>query len=279
MQNKIKNIAIQGIAGSFHEEASRQFFTKCEIKFSFCDTFEHVFQQIKENNYTGVVAIENSLAGSILPNYGAIQSYNLNIIGETYRKIEQNLMALPGANLSNINEIWSHPMALRQCQEFLNEYPKVKSVEKEDTAKSAYLIKKNQLKNTAAIASETACKMYGMNILKKGIQSNKMNFTRFLILSKNKTSIKQPNKATLCFSVSNTTGSLAKVLTFLAENQMNLTKIQSHPKLGKNWEYFFYIDLLFSDYKKYLTVIEQLQEYVTELSILGAYKNGITNEL
>ncbi len=279
MQNKIKNIAIQGIAGSFHEEASRQFFTKCEIKFSFCDTFEHVFQQIKENNFTGVVAIENSLAGSILPNYGAIQSYNLNIIGETYRKIEQNLMALPGANLSNINEIWSHPMALRQCQEFLNKYPKVKSVEKEDTAKSAYLIKKNQLKNTAAIASETACKMYGMNILKKGIQSNKMNFTRFLILSKNKTSIKQPNKATLCFSVSNTTGSLAKVLTFLAENQMNLTKIQSHPKLGKNWEYFFYIDLLFSDYKKYLTVIEQLQEYVTELSILGAYKNGITNEL
>ena len=279
MQNKIKNIAIQGIAGSFHEEASRQFFTKCEIKFSFCDTFEHVFQQIKENNYTGVVAIENSLAGSILPNYGAIQSYNLNIIGETYRKIEQNLMALPGTNLSNINEIWSHPMALRQCQEFLNKYPKVKSVEKEDTAKSAYLIKKNQLKNTAAIASETACKMYGMNILKKGIQSNKMNFTRFLILSKNKTSIKQPNKATLCFSVSNTTGSLAKVLTFLAENQMNLTKIQSHPKLGKNWEYFFYIDLLFSDYKKYLIVIEQLQEYVTELSILGAYKNGITNEL
>ena len=118
-----------------------------------------------------------------------------------------------------------------------------------------------------------------MNILKKGIQSNKMNFTRFLILSKNKTSIKQPNKATLCFSVSNTTGSLAKVLTFLAENQMNLTKIQSHPKLGKNWEYFFYIDLLFSDYKKYLTVIEQLKEYVTELSVLGAYKNGITNEL
>ncbi len=279
MQNKIKNIAIQGIAGSFHEEASRQFFTKCEINFSFCDTFEHVFQQIKENNHTGVVAIENSLAGSILPNYGAIQSYNLNIIGETYRKIEQNLMALPGTNLSNINEIWSHPMALRQCQEFLNKYPKVKSVEKEDTAKSAYLIKKNQLKNTAAIASETACKMYGMNILKKGIQSNKMNFTRFLILSKNKTSIKQPNKATLCFSVSNTTGSLAKVLTFLAENQMNLTKIQSHPKLGKNWEYFFYIDLLFSDYKKYLIVIEQLQEYVTELSILGAYKNGITNEL
>ena len=279
MQNKIKNIAIQGIAGSFHEEASRQFFTKCEIKFSFCDTFEHVFQQIKENNHTGVVAIENSLAGSILPNYGAIQSYNLNIIGETYRKIEQNLMALPGTNLSNINEIWSHPMALRQCQEFLNKYPKVKSVEKEDTAKSAYLIKKNQLKNTAAIASETACKMYGMNILKKGIQSNKMNFTRFLILSKNKTSIKQPNKATLCFSVSNTTGSLAKVLTFLAENQMNLTKIQSHPKLGKNWEYFFYIDLLFSDYKKYLIVIEQLLEYVTELSILGAYKNGITNEL
>ena len=279
MENSIINIAIQGVSGSFHEEASRQFFKNNEINFTFCDTFEKVFQNIKENNAVGVVAIENSLAGSILPNYGSIQSYKFNIIGETYRKIEQNLMVLKGVQLSNINEIWSHPMALRQCQDFLNKHPEIKSVEKEDTAKSAFLIKKHQLKNTAAIASETACEIYGMNMLKKGIQSNKMNFTRFLVISKNKTSIDQPNKATLCFSVSNTTGSLAKVLTFLAENQMNLTKIQSHPKLGKNWEYFFYIDLLFSDYNKYLKVIDQMDKYVTELSILGAYKNGITNSL
>ena len=279
MENSIINIAIQGVSGSFHEEASRQFFKNNEINFTFCDTFENVFQNIKENNAVGVVAIENSLAGSILPNYGSIQSYKFNIIGETYRKIEQNLMVLKGVQLSNINEIWSHPMALRQCQDFLNKHPEIKSVEKEDTAKSAFLIKKHQLKNTAAIASETACEIYGMNMLKKGIQSNKMNFTRFLVISKNKTSIDQPNKATLCFSVSNTTGSLAKVLTFLAENQMNLTKIQSHPKLGKNWEYFFYIDLLFSDYNKYLKVIDQMDKYVTELSILGAYKNGITNSL
>ena len=279
MENKIINIAIQGVSGSFHEEASRQFFKNNEINFTFCDTFENVFQNIKENNAVGVVAIENSLAGSILPNYGSIQSYKFNIIGETYRKIEQNLMVLKGVQLSNINEIWSHPMALRQCQDFLNKHPEIKSVEKEDTAKSAFLIKKHQLKNTAAIASETACEIYGMNMLKKGIQSNKMNFTRFLVISKNKTSIDQPNKATLCFSVSNTTGSLAKVLTFLAENQMNLTKIQSHPKLGKNWEYFFYIDLLFNDYNKYLKVIDQMDKYVTELSILGAYKNGITNSL
>lgn len=279
MKNNVKNIAIQGISGSFHEEATRQFFSKNEITFTFCDTFENVFQNIKENNAIGVVAIENSLAGSILPNYGSIQSYKFNIIGETYRKIEQNLMVLKGVQLSDINEIWSHPMALRQCQAFLNDHPEIKSVEKEDTAKSAFLIKKHKLKNTAAIASETACKIYGMNIVQKGIQSNKMNFTRFLVISKNKTSINQPNKATLCFSVSNTTGSLAKVLTFLAENQMNLTKIQSHPKLGKNWEYFFYIDLLFSDYNKYLNVVEQLNKYVTELSVLGAYKNGITNAL
>ena len=279
MKNNVKNIAIQGISGSFHEEATRQFFSKNEITFTFCDTFENVFQNIKENNAIGVVAIENSLAGSILPNYGSIQSYKFNIIGETYRKIEQNLMVLKGVQLSDINEIWSHPMALRQCQAFLNDHPEIKSVEKEDTAKSAFLIKKHELKNTAAIASETACEIYGMNIVQKGIQSNKMNFTRFLVISKNKTSINQPNKATLCFSVSNTTGSLAKVLTFLAENQMNLTKIQSHPKLGKNWEYFFYIDLLFSDYNKYLNVVEQLNKYVTELSVLGAYKNGITNAL
>ena len=146
MKNNVKNIAIQGISGSFHEEATRQFFSKNEINFTFCDTFENVFQNIKENNAIGVVAIENSLAGSILPNYGSIQSYKFNIIGETYRKIEQNLMVLKGVQLSDINEIWSHPMALRQCQAFLNDHPEIKSVEKEDTAKSAFLIKKHQLK-------------------------------------------------------------------------------------------------------------------------------------
>jgi prephenate dehydratase len=274
--NEFKNIAIQGIKGSFHDEASRDFFGE-NIKFQYCDTFEQVFQQIKEKNHTGLVAIENSLAGSILPNYGSIQSYKLNIIGEIYKEINQQLMVLPDVEFKDIQEIWSHPMALRQCQDFINQNPDIKSVEKEDTAKSAYLIKKNSLKNTAAIASETAAKIYGMKILNKRIQANKENFTRFLILSKEKVVAETPNKASICFSVKNTSGSLAKVLTFFAVNQMNLTKIQSHPKLGKKWEYFFHVDLLFNDYNSYLKVIDQMSIYVNELCVLGTYRNGITN--
>ena len=279
MLTESRNIAIQGFNGSFHEEATRDFFYNEDINFIFCDTFEKVFKQVRNNNKLGVVAIENSLAGSILPNYGSIQKYKLHIIGETYKKIEQNLLVIPGVKIDDIKEIWSHPMALLQCQEFLNRHPNIKSVEKEDTAKSAFEIKKNNLKNTAAIASVTASKLYGMKILEKSIQSNKMNFTRFLILSNKKSQVDEPNKATLCFSVKNTAGSLAKVLTVLAENEMNLSKIQSHPKLGKNWEYFFYVDLLFQNFNNYLTVIEQIKHYVTELTILGAYKNSITSEL
>lgn len=278
MANNSKYIAIQGIQGSFHEEASKEVFDN-PTQFKYCDTFEEVFQQIKDHNLIGVIAIENSLAGSILPNYGSIQSYKFNIVGEVYKEIEQNLLVLPDVNESDIKEIWSHPMALRQCQDFLNRHPKIKSVEKEDTAKSAFLIKKYNLKNTAAIASKTAAKIHGLKILKKGIQSNKKNFTRFLILNKEKVDVSTPNKATICFSVSNSTGSLAKALTFLAENEMNLTKIQSHPKLGEKWEYFFYIDLLFNDYQKYLNVIENINNYVTEVSVLGTYKNGITNSI
>lgn len=273
-----KYIAIQGIEGSFHEEASKEVFDN-PTQFKYCDTFEEVFQQIKDNNLIGVIAIENSLAGSILPNYGSIQSYKFNIVGEVYKEIEQNLLVLPEVNESDIKEIWSHPMALRQCQDFLNQHPKIKSLEKEDTAKSAFLIKKYNLKNTAAIASKTAAKIHGLKILKKGIQSNKKNFTRFLILNKEKVHVSTPNKATICFSVSNSTGSLAKALTFLAENEMNLTKIQSHPKLGEKWEYFFYIDLLFNDYQKYLNMIGNINKYVTEVSVLGTYKNGITNSI
>ena len=275
LKKDLKNIAIQGVSGSFHEEATRKSFNNQAIEFEFCDTFEQVFLNVKEKNYLGLVAIENSLAGSILPNYGSIQSHGLNIIGETYCEIEQNLMVLPSTSLEDVQEIWSHPMALSQCQSFLNQYPNIKSVEKEDTAKSARIIKQKKLKNTAAIASHTAAEIYGLKIIKRKVQDHKKNFTRFLILSKNKTAISTPNKATLCFSVANQTGSLAKTLTFLAENEMNLTKIQSHPIIGRQWEYFFYIDLLFDSHKKYRYVIANLNNYVSDLNILGAYKNGI----
>ena len=273
-----KNIAIQGISGSFHEEAAVVFFKNEDVNFIYCDTFSQVFNSLKDENTLGVIAIENSLAGSILPNYGAIQAQQLNIIGETYNRIEQNLMVLPKSNFDNIKEIWSHPMALRQCQPFLDNHPQIKSVEKEDTAKSAKIIKENNLEHVAAIASKTAAKMYDLNILQESIESNKMNFTRFLLLSKLNIAIKEPNKATLCFSVSNTAGSLAKVLSILAEKGLNLTKIQSHPKIGKKWEYFFYVDLLFKDLVVFHDAINQLNDFVTELNVLGLYKNELSDE-
>jgi len=273
-----KNIAIQGISGSFHEEAAVVFFKNEDVNFIYCDTFSQVFNSLKDENTLGVIAIENSLAGSILPNYGAIQAHQLNIIGETYSRIEQNLMVLPKSNFDNIKEIWSHPMALRQCQPFLDNHPQIKSVEKEDTAKSAKIIKENNLEHVGAIASKTAAKMYNLNILQESIESNKMNFTRFLLLSKLNIAIKEPNKATLCFSVSNTAGSLAKVLSILAEKGLNLTKIQSHPKIGKKWEYFFYVDLLFKDLVVFHEAINQLDHLVTELNVLGLYKNELSDE-
>lgn len=278
MEKLKKNIAIQGISGSFHEEAAVVFFKNEDVNFIYCDTFSQVFNSLKDENTLGVIAIENSLAGSILPNYGAIQSNQLNIIGETYSRIEQNLMVLPKSNFDNIKEIWSHPMALRQCQPFLDKHPQIKSVEKEDTAKSAKIIKEKNLEHVAAIASKTAAKMYDLNILQESIESNKMNFTRFLLLSKLNKVIKEPNKATLCFSVPNTAGSLAKVLSILAEKGLNLTKIQSHPKIGKKWEYFFYVDLLFKDLVVFYEAINQLDDFVTELNVLGLYKNELSDE-
>lgn len=269
------HIAIQGVKGSFHEEACQIYFKNKDIHYHYCDTFEQVFQHTKEHDGLGFVAIENSLAGSILPNYASLKQYDLHIIGETYMPISHQLMVYPGTLLDEINEIWSHPMALRQCQAFINQHSTKKTVEKEDTAKSAALIKENKLKNIAAIASKTAARIYGLDIIEANIETFSNNFTRFLLISKEKEFAMSSNKATLCFSVKHDIGSLSKALACLAANKVNLTKIQSFPEMGKTWEYFFYVDILFESEDVFQSAFNQLKKTVNELYFLGKYENNL----
>ena len=269
------HIAIQGVKGSFHEEACQIYFKNKDIRYHYCDTFEQVFQHTKEHDGLGFVAIENSLAGSILPNYASLKQYDLHIIGETYMPISHQLMVYPGTMLDDISEIWSHPMALRQCQAFINQHSTKKTVEKEDTAKSAALIKENKLKNIAAIASKTAARIYGLDIIEANIETFSNNFTRFLLISKEKEFSMYSNKATLCFSVKHNIGSLSKALACLAANKVNLTKIQSFPEMGKTWEYFFYVDILFESEDVFQSAFNQLKKTVNELYFLGKYENNL----
>ncbi len=250
---KKRKVAIQGFAGSFHEMATRNHFPDDVLELLYCSSFEQLFQLVlEEKNCFGVIAIENTVAGSILPNYKMLQEYNFKIIGETYLHIVQHLMALPGQKLSDIKEIWSHPMALRQCNDFLKKHPHIKSVEKEDTAKSAEMINAGKLNGVAAIAGEMAANINSLDILEEGIETNKKNFTRFLVISpESKEDVENYNKASICFTLDHETGSLAKVLVLLSENNLNLTKIQSNPIVGQEWEYFFYVDLLFRNYDEF----------------------------
>ena len=275
MVQKPLHIAIQGVKGSFHEEACQIYFKNKDIRYHYCDTFEQVFQHTKEHDGLGFVAIENSLAGSILPNYASLKQYDLHIIGETYMPISHQLMVYPGTLLDEINEIWSHPMALRQCQAFINQHSTKKTVEKEDTAKSAALIKENKLKNIAAIASKTAARIYGLDIIEANIETFSNNFTRFLLISKEKEFSMSSNKATLCFSVKHDIGSLSEALACLAANKINLTKIQSFPEMGKTWEYFFYVDILFESEDVFQSAFNQLKKTVNELYFLGKYENNL----
>lgn len=274
VQNPL-HIAIQGVKGSFHEEACQIYFKNKNIHYNYCDTFEQVFQHTKQHEEHGFIAIENSLAGSILPNYASIKQYDLHIIGETYMPISHQLMVYPGIQLNEIDEIWSHPMALRQCQAFINQNSTKKTVEKEDTAKSAAQIKENKLKHVAAIASKTAARIYDLDIIEPNIETFSNNFTRFLLISKEKEFSTASNKATLCFSVNHDIGSLSKALSCLAENRINLTKIQSFPEMGKTWEYFFYIDILFESEDVFQSAFNQLKKTVNELYFLGKYENNL----
>lgn len=275
--NKDKvRVAIQGIATSFHEVAAMTFFGPTdEIDTVECLSFHELCESLDKGiaNYA-VMAIENSIAGSILPNYFLLQSYHFTIIGELYLPIHMHLLALPGVKREDIRCIESHPMAIRQCAEFIHTLKNVEVRESDDTALSAKRVKELKLKDTAAIANESAAKKYGLQILEKRIETHKKNFTRFLVLAKRINGKVESNKASLSFEVAHEVGSLAETLMIFKENNINLTKIQSIPIIGKPSEYSIHIDVEWKKRKSYDEAIHQVLRLVKNLNILGEYKKG-----
>lgn len=273
-----KKIAIQGIAGSFHDIAARQYFNGEELELLCCDTFELVFQQMQdEHDVIGVVAIENTIAGSLLHNYELLRDSRMAIVGEHKLRIAHSLLCLPDENWEDISEIHSHPVALMQCRKFLQQHHGLKIVEAEDTAGAARDIAEQQLHGHAAIASAHAAGLYGMRVLEEGIETNKHNFTRFLVVADPLSapylcSPDTSNKASLVFSLPHNEGSLSQVLSIFSFYRINLTKIQSLPIIGREWEYMFYVDLTYDSYIRYRQSIDAIRPLTRQLSVLGEYK-------
>lgn len=273
-KKKKTRVAIQGIATSFHEVAALTYFNE-PIETVECLTFHRLCEALKndEADYA-VMAIENSIAGSILPNYFLLQEYHFTIVGELYIPIHMHLLALPGVKIENLKSIESHPMAIRQCAEFLQTLNGIEIRESDDTALSAKKVKEKKLKETGAIANEFAAKKYGLNILERRIETHKKNFTRFLILKKRTNGKVESNKASLCFEVANSVGSLADALMTFKNHDINLTKIQSIPIVGKPSEYSIHIDVEWKKRKSYDDAMREVLRQVKNLNVLGEYKKA-----
>jgi prephenate dehydratase len=268
-------IAIQGEAGSFHEVAARDYFGDVITEIIPCSTFDQTIEAAKTNQADfAVMAIENARAGSILYNYTLIRESGLKILGEINIRIKQNLMALPGQTIKEIREIRTHPIAISQCMTFLNEHPGITLIETDDTAGSARDISLNRLTGVAAIASANAASLYGLDIIAEGIETYKSNYTRFLIIGHKSKGSREGNKTSVCFSVGHQPGSLATVLVKIAELEINLTKIQSVPRLNGKWEYMFYLDLELPDNLGIEVIQNELNEYTRDLEVLGVYMKG-----
>jgi prephenate dehydratase len=267
-------VAIQGITTSFHEVAALTHFKEA-IETVECLSFHTLCESLKKGESDfAVMAIENSIAGSILPNYFLLQEYHFSIIGEVYLPIHMHLLALPGVKLSDIKNIESHPMAIRQCSDYLHRLNGVEIRESDDTAYSAKKVAEKKLKNTAAIANEHAAKKFGLEILEKRIETHKKNFTRFLILAKRSSTKEDTNKASLSFEVANEVGSLADALMTFKDNAINLSKIQSIPIIGKPSEYSIHVDVEWKRRENYDDAMRQVLRQVRNLNILGEYKKG-----
>ncbi|MBQ6179681.1 MAG: prephenate dehydratase [Bacteroidales bacterium] len=276
-------VAIQGYRGCFHEQAAREFYSArgIDINIAECPTFESLFRSMSEGAAdAAVMAIENTISGGLLPNFELLRSHSYKIKGEVYIPIHQNLMAIPGQAVEDIREVRTHYMAINQTRRYFEKNcPWIKMVESEDTAKSAIDIAAQGLKGVGAVASELAAQQNGLEILAKGIETYKQNFTRFLILDdsisipRNKT-----DKASLCFTLPHKPGSLAQVLTILSFYDMNLTRIQSLPIPGKEWQYFFYADIRFSSYDRYRQALKAVRPLMADLYILGEYNSYKANE-
>ena len=275
----MKRIAIQGITGSFHEDAARKYFGDEEIEVVECRSFQNVCELIDSDEVDiAVMAIENSIAGSLLQNYSLIRNYHLRIIGEIYIHIQMNLMVLPGVKKKDIREIYSHPVSFLQCNEYLEKYfPDIERKELGDNAKVAKIISTEKIGYAAAISNLRSAELYGLQVLDKGIETNKKNYTRFWILSKHGNPTAGTNKASICFEVGHFYGALARVLNIFAENKINLNKIQSVPILGKPNEYTIHVDIEWENQDNYNHAIHQVLKSASSLSILGEYVRGELN--
>ena len=270
-----KNIGIQGVKGSFHHIVANSYFGE-EISLTEFLSFEEMISTLcKDQIDYAVMAIENSTAGSIIPNYALIDEYDVNIVGEYYLQIIHNLMALKGQSINDIKEVQSHPMALLQCRDFLKKNPNITLVEEKDTAQIAKKIAKNKILGLGAIASKLASKIYELNIINDNIQTIKKNQTRFVILQNNNT-IKNDNinKASLKFELDHKRGSLATILNVLSDCKLNLTKIQSMPKIQTPWRYSFFVDVTFDKLEYYLKAKSIIEIMAKEFKVLGEYKNS-----
>jgi prephenate dehydratase len=270
-------IAIQGERGSFHDVAARQYFGSDTIELVECPTFDMTVNAAKQGRADfAVMAIENARSGSILYNYTLIRESGLKVFGELNVRIKQNLIALTGQLITDIREIRSHPIALAQCMEFLNHYPGITLIESEDTAGSARIIYEKGLNGVAAIGSLSVSKIYGLNILAEGIETYKKNYTRFLVIGNKENQNKKGNKVSVCFATGHKPGSLAAVLVLLAGMNINLSKIQSVPRLNGEWEYMFYLDLELSKNVNMGMVEKALEKNTSNLEVLGVYNKNNT---
>lgn len=280
--NKKPRVAIQGIAGCFHDAAARAYFAEkgiTEIQTLPCDSFADLFGAMSTDaSLLGIVAIENTIAGALLANHELLRQSPVSIIGEYKMRISHVLCALPGETIDSISEVNSHAMALMQCEQFLRRHPRMKMVEKFDTAGAAEEISRLRLVGHAAVCGELAANLYGLQILEREIETNKRNFTRFLLLAdpllaaQLRPKAELLDKASIAFTLPHTQGALSKVLTILTFYDINLSKIQSMPILGREWEYRFYLDLTYDSYSRYRQAIDAVRPLINDLKILGEYQ-------
>lgn len=274
---RMKQIAIQGIRGSFHDIAAHQYFSNDEVELICCDTFEQIFQEMRDDySRLGLMAIENTIAGSLLHNYDLLRESGMTIVGEHKLHIEHSIMCLPEDDWDTLTEVNSHPVALMQCRAFLDKHPNMKVVEVGDTAGAAEEISRRHLRGHAAICHAGAAPLYGLKVLEQGIEDNKHNFTRFLMMSDPWSADKlrdlhHTTKSSIVFALPHEEGSLSQVLSIFSFYKINLTKIQSLPIIGREWEYLFYVDVSYDDYVRYRQSIDAVRPLIRELKILGEY--------
>ena len=276
----MKKVAIQGIKGCFHEQAAYLFYEREGLpkpEIVECASFADLYKQMDAGAAdAAIMAIENTVSGGLLPNFELLRKYDRKIKGEVFLRIKQNLMTLPGQKIEDLHEVRSHYMAINQTRKFFEDYPDIRLVEYGDTAKSAADVVRDGVKGVGAIASDLAAEIYGLEIIAEGIETHKQNFTRFLILD-DALQVDQSriNKASMCFTLPHKPGSLTHVLTILSFYDMNLTRIQSLPIPGQEWQYFFYVDIKFEDYERYEQALAAVKPLMADLTILGEYEAAV----